>query len=152
MSTAITLAGPDHMGTLLGLMSRRVTEGQDAEENDAIMARQNAVEPLLDGGRDGAAWLIGPTRAPLGYVIVTFQWSLTSAKRDAWVQDVYIRPNVRRRGIATEVLHTIAVSLKRGGIGALHVRLTEDDAIARAFCGKAGFVRQSGTLVMTDHL
>ena len=153
MSAAITLASGEHMAQLLSLMARRAAEANGQEDDEAThIARQYAVKPLLSGGPEGAVWLIGPTRAPLGYAIVTFGWNLALGGREAWVEDVYVRPSVRRRSIGREVLHAIAVSLRAAEVRALQVRLQASDAIASNFCTNAGFKAPSGTLLMTDVL
>ncbi|SMY09690.1 GNAT family N-acetyltransferase [Flavimaricola marinus] len=153
MTTAITLATAEQQPQVLSLMERRDTEAGGApwDDSDNALARR-AVGPLLQGGSEGAIWLIGPTRAPLGYAIVTFGWSIPLAGREGWVEDVFIRPNVRRRGIGTEVLHAIAVSLRQAGLKALHVRLPSAAAAAEHFFGGAGFATNTDLTVMTDLL
>jgi GNAT superfamily N-acetyltransferase len=153
VTTAITLATGAEQAQLLSLMERRDTEAGGAEWDEADMARaRRATGPLVQGGSEGAVWLIGPIRAPLGYAIVTFGWSLPLAGREGWVEDVFIRPNVRKRGIGTEVLHAISVSLRQGGLKALHVRLPGTAPAAEHFFGGAGFAKNSDLTVMTDLL
>lgn len=149
MSTAIHLAGAADRESLLSLMARCHAE-RALPHDDAH--RQRAVTPLLAGSPHGAIWLIGPQRAPLGYVTVSFGWSLDQAGVEGWVQEVFIRPSVRRRGIGTEVLHAVAVSLAQGGVMALHVRLDKADTTAAAFCARVGFAPCPDDLLMTDTL
>ncbi len=149
MSTAIHLARPDDLDPLLSLMARGHAE-RALPHDDAH--RRKAVLPLLEGSPHGAVWLIGPQRAPLGYVVAAFGWSVALAGVEGWVEDVFVRPSVRRRGIGTEVLHAVAVSLAQGGVKALHVRLRDEDAQAIAFCSKVGFAACPGDRVMTDML
>ncbi|NCO86870.1 MAG: GNAT family N-acetyltransferase [Rhodobacterales bacterium] len=149
MSTAIHLARPDDIEALVALMARGHAE-RALTFDDAH--RRKAVRPLLDGSPHGAVWLIGPQRAPLGYVVVAFGWSVALAGLEGWIEDVFVRPSVRRRGIGTEVLHAVAVSLAQGGVRALNVRLSDADAAAMAFCSKVGFAARPGDRVMTDML
>lgn len=149
MSTAIILAGPDDDTRVLSLMQRYHVE-RDLPYDDNH--RATTVAPLLDSSPFGAVWLIGPTRAPLGYVLVTFGWSVPYGGMVGWVSEVFIRPSVRGRGIGTEVLHAIAVSLGKAGVLALHVQLDQDDDRAAAFCAKVGFSKDNPALLMTDKL
>jgi GNAT superfamily N-acetyltransferase len=149
MSTAIHLAGPEALDRLMPLMTRFHAERGLPHDDDH---RRAMSEPLLAGNPLGAIWLIGPQRAPLGYVLVSFGWSTARAGMEGWVQEVYIRDSVRGRGIGTEVLHAITVSLTQAGLKALHVRLDEGDARAARFCGKVGFSPRNGLRVMTDVL
>ncbi|MBE0414846.1 GNAT family N-acetyltransferase [Yoonia sp.] len=147
MTTAIHLAGPDDAVTALALMQRSHAE-RALPHDDAH--RENVIAPLLDGSPLGAVWLIGPARAPLGYVMISFGWSVDLGGMIGWVEDIYIRPSVRKRGIGTEVLHAVAVTLGRADLRALHVRIAVgDDALAR-FCAKAGFETDQTLRVMTD--
>lgn len=147
MTTAIHLAGQDHAALVLALMQRSHEE-RALPHDDAH--RENVIAPLLDGSPLGAVWLIGPARAPLGYVLISFGWSVDLGGMIGWVEDIYIRPSVRKRGIGTEVLHAVAVTLHRADLRALHVRIPGgNDAMAR-FCAKAGFGTDQTLRVMTD--
>ena len=153
MTTAITLAGPDHRPQLLALMERRDVEAGGSAWSEADTGRAiRAIGPLLLGGPEGAVWLIGPVRAPLGYTIATFGWSLLLAGREAWIEDVFVRQSVRQRGIGTEVLHAVAVALRQADVRALHVRLPDAAPAAIRFFGKAGFARKDDIRLMTDML
>jgi GNAT superfamily N-acetyltransferase len=149
VTTAIHLAGAADLEPLLALMERFHAERALAHDD---AHRRRAAGPLLEGSPHGAIWLIGPQRAPLGYVTLSFGWSVALAGREAFVQEVFIRPSVRGRGIGTEVLHSIAVSLTAGGIKALHVRLDRDDAGAARFCARVGFAARPDMVLMTDVL
>ena len=148
MSTAINLGGPEDDERLLSLMARYHEEcGLDYDDEH----RARVAAPLLEGSPLGAVWLIGPQRAPLGYVLVTFGWSVRLGGMIGWVEEVFIRPSVRSRGIGTEVLHAIAVSLGPAGIQALQVRVDGDERLAR-FCNRVGFAQTDDQRVMTDLL
>ena len=146
MTTAINLAGPDDAPRALDLMQRYHAEA-GLDYDDAHRAA--VVLPLLDSSPLGAIWLIGPARAPLGYVMMTFGWSVAHGGMIAWLAEAYIRDSVRNRGIGTEVLHAIAVSLRGADVKALHACTTTD--IAAKFCARVGFVPTQGAL-MTDVL
>ena len=148
MSTAINLAGPADDNRLLSLMGR-YHEEIGLPYDDAHRAAVTA--PLLEGSPLGAVWLIGPARAPLGYVMVSFGWSVSLGGMIGWVEEVFIRPSVRSRGIGTEVLRTIAVSLGQAGLRALQVRVDDNTRLA-GFCARVGFGNTANTRVMTDLL
>jgi L-amino acid N-acyltransferase YncA len=75
---------------------------------------------------------------------------VTLGGSEGWVDEVFIRPSVRRRGIGTEVLHSIAVALSKGGVKALHVRVPQDADVTQRFCERVGFTLQPNTRLMSD--
>lgn len=149
MTSAISLAGPEDLDRVLGLVARYHEEAA-LPHDDAH--RQQVAEPLLHGSPLGAIWLIGPSRAPLGYVMVTFGWSVTQGGMVGWLAEAFIRPSVRRRGIGTEVLHAIAVNLREAGLQALHADVTGLGDAAARFCTRAGFSQTTTAQLMTDPL
>ncbi len=149
MTTAVHLAGPDDLDRLLSLMERFHLEVALTHDDTH---RRRAAEPLLNGSPHGAVWLIGPQRAPLGYVLISFGWSVDLAGLEGFVNEIFVRPTVRGRGIGTEVLHAIAVSLTQNGLKALHVRLDHADVTSARFCARVGFAPRPDTVLMTDVL
>lgn len=149
MSASIFLATPDDKDRILSLMERCHDETGQRSDPDL---RDLTVSTLLEDNHHGAIWLIGPQRAPLGYVVVTFCWSVARAGLEGWVDETFIRPSVRNRGIGTEVLHAVAVALGQGGVRALHARVPKTNPGMIKFCEKVGFKAQDGTLLLTDPL
>ena len=149
MSSAIHLAGPDDLTRVTALMARYHSEAE-LEHDDAHRAL--VTSPLLDGSPLGAIWLIGPARAPLGYVMVTFGWSVPHGGMVGWLSEIFIRPSVRGRGIGTETLNAVSVSLRGAGLRAMRVILPDGDRDATRFCTRAGFAPDAGHQLMTDRL
>ncbi|MBS1303570.1 GNAT family N-acetyltransferase [Loktanella sp. SALINAS62] len=149
MSTAITLAAAADAERVLALMARYHEEAQLPHDDTH---RATVAGPLLDGSPLGAIWLIGPSRAPLGYVMVTFGWSMPHGGLIGWLEEVFIRPSVRGRGIGTEVLHAVTVNLQRADLRAMHVFLPSDDAGLVRFCTRTGFRAVRTPTLMTDPL
>ena len=89
-------------------------------------AREAAVTPLLEGSPHGAVWLIGPRAAPVGYIAITFSWSLASGGLVGRIDEFFIRDAVRGRGVGTEVLVALIKELEASGLTALHREIGED--------------------------
>lgn len=146
MTTAIHLATPDDAPRLLALISAFHSEtGIDQTDEH----RQAALAPLLQGSPLGAAWLFGPTKAPTGYCIITFGWSMEMGGMDAFVDELYIRPNVRKRGIASEVLMAIASSLSDVGVKAIHLEVDRNDDATQRLYARARFTLRDRYSLMT---
>jgi ribosomal protein S18 acetylase RimI-like enzyme len=146
MSAKLRLAGPDDLERLLPMVAAfHATEGiQSSEEH-----RRAAVAPLLEGSNLGAIWLIGPSRGPVGYIAVTFGWSLELGGMDAFIDEFFIRENVRGRGMGTEVLMALLPQLADAGVTALHLEVAKDNARAQALYGRLGFKTREKYSLMT---
>ncbi len=147
--TALTLAKPDDLERLSRLVADCQTE-QGLTQSEA--ERQAALAPLLEGAPHGAIYLIGPARAPIGYVAVSFGWSLALGGLDAVIDDLYIRASVRGRGIGAEILGSLPRALSAAGLKALHVRVDPDDSATLEFYTKALFSHNARPLLLTRRL
>ncbi|WP_299206944.1 GNAT family N-acetyltransferase [uncultured Tateyamaria sp.] len=149
MSAALTLATPEHFARLDALVAAFHAEEGITLSDDA---RAAGLQPLLDGIPHGAAYLIGPPRAPIGYVVVTFGWSIEFGGMDGFVDEIFIRPGVRGRGIATEVLLALPRALGGAGVKALHLEVASDNITAQRLYARAGFRLRDGYHLMTRML
>lgn len=146
MSAALTLAGTDHLEKLDALVA-----AFHAEQGITLPAEQRraGIEPLLSGIPHGAAYLIGPARAPIGYMIITFGWSLEFGGLDGFIDEIYVRPGVRGRGIASETLQALPRALAGAGLKALHLEVSRDAENTQKLYAKAGFSARSDYMLMT---
>ena len=147
--TQLTLAKPDHLDVVLRLVTDFHQE-EGITQDDAT--RRAAVLPLLEGSPHGAIYIAGPARAPIGYVVVTFGWSLEFGGLDGFVDEIYIRPGVRGRGIGTEILRGLPKSLASAGMKAIHLEVGRGNEKARALYRKMGFEARDDYVLMSRFL
>lgn len=146
---SLHLATEDDADKLLPLVAAFHAEmgfGTDDEHRTAALA------PLLSGSPHGAAWLIGPRRAPVGYIVLTFGWSVEFGGLDAIVDELYIRKAVRGRGMGLEALDGIAKTMKNAGVRALHLEVDSTDDSARRLYAKALFRPRENYIYMSRTL
>ena len=133
---SLHLATPDDAEKLLPLVTAlHAEQGFDTD----LEHRAEAIAPLLEGSPHGAVWMIGPRKAPVGYIVVTFGWSVEYGGLDAIVDEVYIRPAVRRRGMGSEALNEIA----------LHLEVDRGDDDAQRFYTRGRFKARDGYMFMS---
>lgn len=149
MSAALTLAGPEHLETVLRMVESFHNE---AELQTSPEHRQAALEPLLEGNPYGAVYVIGPARAPIGYVALNFSWSIEFGGLEAFVDEIYIRPAVRGRGMGGEVLGKLARMLKEADLSALSLEVDRDNERAHRLYRRARFEARDRYLMMTRKL
>lgn len=144
--TALHLATPDDLPRLEPLVAAFHAEHQLTTDQPF---REAALLPLLEGSPHGAIWLIGPARSPIGYIIICFGWSVELGGMDGFVDEIYIRPGVRGRGIGTEVLSALPKTLAGSGLKALHLEVDRDDTAPQELYRRAGFAARPRYMLMT---
>ena len=143
---SLHLANEEDADRLLPLLTAFHEErGLDTDPDQ----QAGAVAPLLAGSPHGAIWLIGPRRAPVGYICITFGWSLEFGGLDAIVDELYIRPAVRRRGMGFEALSGIAKAMKDAGVKALHLEADRGDERLIEFYRRARFQPRESYMFMS---
>ncbi|WP_050602228.1 GNAT family N-acetyltransferase [Ruegeria sp. 6PALISEP08] len=149
MSAALRLARPEDLDRLMALVTAFHVEARIEQDADKT---RNALVPLLEGIPHGCVYLIGPGRAPLGYIILTFGWSVEFGGMDGFVDEIYIRPAVRGRGIATEVLLDLPKALAGAGLTALHLEVDRTNEAAQKLYLRTGFRPREKYMLMSKVL
>lgn len=149
MSAALRLARPEDLDRLMALVTAFHVEARIEQDADKT---RNALVPLLEGIPHGCVYLIGPGRAPLGYIILTFGWSVEFGGMDGFVDEIYIRPAVRGRGIATEVLLDLPKALAGAGLTALHLEVDRTNEAAQKLYLRTGFRPRDKYMLMSKVL
>lgn len=149
MSAILTLGKSEHLDRVVPLCAAFHLEADIALSDDA---RRAAIAPLLDGSPYGAIYLIGPPRAPIGYIVICFGWSVEFGGLDAIVDELYIRPGVRGRGIATEALIALPNALSSAGLRAVHLEVDRTNETAIKLYRRAGFQPRDQYMFMSREL
>ena len=146
MSAALHLAGPEALERLLPLVAGFHAEHGIAQDD---ATRRAALEPLLEGSPLGAVYLVGPERAPIGYVVVTFGWSVEFGGLEGFVDEFYIRPAVRGRGMGTGALMSLMRALAGHGLKALHLEAKAGRDKVHRLYARMGFRIREDYVLMT---
>jgi ribosomal protein S18 acetylase RimI-like enzyme len=144
--TALHLARPEDQEKLLPLIADFHTHLQLDTTHEH---RVSALSPILDGTPLGVAYLIGPRMAPIGYLILSFGWSMQYGGMEGKVDEFYLRPSVRGRGIGHEVLSELSKALADAGLKALHIDLPAENEAAMKFYRRLHFRPHENSLKMT---
>lgn len=94
---------------------------------------------LIQDGRLGRVWLAWAGGSPVGYLAVTFGFSLECRGRDAFIDEVYVVPAQRRRGIGARALALAESSCREAGVRALHLEVERSKAAAQELYRRGGF-------------
>ena len=105
---------------------------------DEGKARAAAVELVNDPGL-GRAWFIRVEDRPIGYVFLAFGFILEFGGRDAFVDELYLSPEFRGKGIGARALAFVEKEAKLLGLRALRLEVSTDNLQALGLYRKAGF-------------
>ena len=142
----MTLASLAHLDKLDALVAAFHVEQGISLPDDK---RRDGLRPLLEGIPHGVAYLIGPARAPIGYVIITFGWSVEFGGLDGFIDEIYVRPGVRGRGVGTETLQALPKALSDAGLKAIHLEVDRNDEKTQKLYERAGFRSRARYMIMS---
>lgn len=105
---------------------------------DETSAR-SALKTLLNNESYGQVWLIQDKAFPVGYVVLTYGFSLEAQGRDALVDELYVRENYRGQGVGKATLDFLENVCRSLGIRAFHLEVERKNTAAHDFYRKQGF-------------
>jgi len=114
--------------------------------------RRAALEMLYAEDIQAAIWLIGPSRSPVGYIAVSFGYSIELGGRDAMIDEFFIRQAVRGRGMGTQTLQILLPMLRQMGVKAVHMEVDRNTPDARNLYARSGFSPRDSYHLMTRPL
>jgi diamine N-acetyltransferase len=102
---------------------------------------------ILEDNSLGRVWLIQQDNQAIGYIVLTFGYSLEYRGRDAFIDEFYIKESYRGQGVGAksiQFIDSVCPSLK---IKALHLEVERENTIAQSFYRKVGFTDQNRYLM-----
>ena len=136
MTQVLHLAMADDLDKLERMVAAyHAFEGIDSDSD----TRRTALQPLLEGSPHGAVWLIGPKMAPVGYIAVSFGWSIELGGLDGVIDEFWIREAVRGRGMGSEALLALQKTLRSAGVSALSLEVAHSNETAQRLYSRVGF-------------
>lgn len=100
---------------------------------------ERGLVPLLGRGDLGRVWLIDVNDTPVGYFILCFGYSIEKGGRDAMVDEFFIDPAYRGRGIGRRVLEKVIAEARSLGIVSVFLEVSRDNKAAQKLYATAGF-------------
>ena len=134
--TTLHLADTSHLDILTHMVGTfHDEEGITSDEDH----RRKALLPLLKGSPYGVIYLMGPLSSPLGYIAITFTWSLEFGGLDGTIEELYLRKKVRGRGIGTSAIYHLIKVLSQHGLKSLALEVDGRNQRALQFYHSTGF-------------
>ena len=103
-------------------------------------AARRALQQLLEDRACGVVHLIHWDAEVIGYVVLTFGFSLEFHGRAALLDELYVREQFRGRGAGKASLQWIEAICRREGVHAVRLEVERANTHARAVYRQAGYV------------
>jgi ribosomal protein S18 acetylase RimI-like enzyme len=100
---------------------------------------QDALSRLIADTTFGRVWLLKIQEKAIGYVILTFGYSIEFQGRDAFIDEIFIEEDYRGKGIGTKVIEFIESQCRESGIHAIHLEVERENMSAQSLYRKLGF-------------
>jgi GNAT superfamily N-acetyltransferase len=128
--------GPDDVEALIPLM-REFYAGERLPWDESALRR--ALATLWSEPQHGTVWLARAGDDPVGYGVLCCGFSLEYGGRDAFVDELFVQPRWRGRGIGGNLLGAMEESCRSRGMAALHLEVDHDNPDGRRLYLRRGF-------------
>jgi ribosomal protein S18 acetylase RimI-like enzyme len=132
-------AGPGDEGAVADLMHGFYEESGATWERGAA---RRALAHLLHAPELGRVLL-----ADGGYLVLTFGYSLEFGGRDAFIDEFYVRPETRGRGLGRAGIEHAATTCRAAGVQAIHLEVEDSNPDAARLYERMGFTFHSRRLM-----
>jgi len=144
MDIALRLAGRADAEPLAGLMAAYYRHDRlDFDPGRAGAAAQ----ALMDDPRLGELWAIETGGQMIGYLALTFGFSLECGGRDAFVDELFVREEFRGQGVGTRAIRHALARCAAQGIRSLRIEAARHNPRAVALYRRLGFAEHERHLM-----
>jgi GNAT superfamily N-acetyltransferase len=98
-----------------------------------------ALTGLLRDPALGRVWLICDGDSVVGYIVLTFSYSLELLGRDSFVDEFFLRESYRGQGWGRKTMEFVEEAARALDVHAIHLEVTRHNAGAQQFYPKLGF-------------
>ncbi len=127
----------DDIPTLLALMSEFYAEsGYELDHSRA----ERAFVAILSDERLGYVWLIDGETKNVGYIVLTLRFGMEYGGLIACIDDLFVVPQSRNKGLSTTALIQVRDFCKTNGIRAITVEVGFSNGPAQAVYHRVGLV------------
>ncbi len=141
-SIDIVRAAEKNRSVVADLLARQLDEHDIAIEGDALLA---AIDGVLTDERRGLLLLAEHEGQAIGVAYVSLTWSIEHGGKSSWLEELYVLPEWRGRGVGTSMLESVLEEARRHGCAAVDLEVESAHERAAHLYSRHGFARHSRT-------
>jgi diamine N-acetyltransferase len=130
-------ATADDVGALVALM--RDFHAESGLTLDQAWAAESLAALLSDPAL-GCAWLARSGRGLVGHAVLSVRFTMEHGGLGGHIDDLYVRPEFRRRGVARALLEALSAECRARGCTSIHVEAGDENEPALALYAGFGLV------------
>jgi ribosomal protein S18 acetylase RimI-like enzyme len=138
-------ASLDDIFLLVDLMAEFYAEA--GYELDYARAK-TAFAAILADDRLGYVWIIQAEHQDVGHLVLTLRYAMEYGGLIACLDDLYVKPTWRNRGLSTNALVEVRDFCKKAGIRALTVEVAPSNGPAQNVYRRVGFKETAGRQIL----
>jgi GNAT superfamily N-acetyltransferase len=100
---------------------------------------QRTFEQLIRSPERGCVWILESDAGVAGFVVLTLAYAMEYGGLRGFVDDFFVRPQFRKRGLGTAALAMVKTHCLATGVRALFVQTGSDNGPAQRVYKRAGF-------------
>ena len=131
-------AASEHEPTLLRMMRNLAEQEPGAYFFDEPVVRE-VLRKFLASPDLGRAWVFFDGEAPVGYIVLTFGYSFEYHGRDSFIDELYIEPQYRRKGMGRRAMQFVEERARELGVNAIHLEVDRGNDAAAELYRRAGY-------------
>jgi GNAT superfamily N-acetyltransferase len=112
------------------------------QEHDVEIATDTltrAIDGVFDRPERGLLMIAATEEKPIGVAYLSFQWTLEYGGPIAWLEELYISPEHREKGIGTKLLNAVIEELQKRGYLALDLEIEKGHERVASLYLRSGF-------------
>ncbi len=96
---------------------------------------------LLSKPALGCVWLVVESGRVIGHVVLTVRYTMEHGGLSAYIDDLYVKPEFRRRGAASAMLDSLLAECRTRECKSIHVEVGKSNIAAVSLYSKHGLQR-----------
>jgi len=132
-------------------MMRALAEQEPGKIEFDEAAARAALQMFFAQPELGQTWLVCDRGAAVGYVVLTLSFSFEYRGRDSFIDELYIEPAYRRRGLGRMAMDVAEKHAEELGVNAVHLEVDHGNDPAMELYRRIGYA-DHGRYLMTKWL
>ena len=148
MPISITRATSSDLELLLPIMRHMQADDPWSEPFHEPTVRSNLAE-LLQNPAYGVVYIVREESAPIGYLVICFDYSLEYRGKGAWIDELFVEAAHRGKGIGTQLLDLAETVSRELSAKFLHLEVTHGNPAIELY-RRRGFIEHERFLMSKD--